>query len=413
MGSSQRALAHVPYFEALGGMDESDARWRSISAGLVTLRLFDAWMSDGASVVQHDAWGLRAVREAIASIGSHAVIRGLLTSVVDAMQAAGMPGAARVAPRLMAYGSALQYDAEWALAADVYHTVLTHAAPLDDTDVVIAANMQLGRCYRLLAQWDDAVLAYGTGGQIAALTGDLVNVVKARIAEGKIALDRGNMPRAEEILDDAVARAEEAGFTQIRAMALHDRAVVAYRRQDYERAIAFGYEALSMNTDQLERDRVLGDLAAFFAEMGLRSVARDAYLILAATAQEQYVRWSSAINLMSIAAHLGSEPLFEQQRRALAIAPLTPELAARYHLYAGNGYRLLGRLQPARGALERAIHLAEEHGLNELLFRAEQELSEVHDRGVVILGESPEPSPLVAEVASAIREMRSLVGVGG
>ena len=50
-------------------------------------------------------------------------IRAILTSVVDAMQASKTMDAHEVMPRLMAYARALEYDAQWTLAADVYECV--------------------------------------------------------------------------------------------------------------------------------------------------------------------------------------------------------------------------------------------------------------------------------------------------
>ncbi|HEU4643285.1 MAG TPA: hypothetical protein VFS44_12595, partial [Gemmatimonadaceae bacterium] len=106
MGSSDAVLPHYAFFEALAGMSESDAEWRSASAGLVTLRLFDAWVAEGSRVVAADAWSLRAVRETIGAVDARSSHRALLTSVVDSMMLAGSVRVAVVAPRLMAYARA-------------------------------------------------------------------------------------------------------------------------------------------------------------------------------------------------------------------------------------------------------------------------------------------------------------------
>src|SRR5918911_3033212 len=242
MGRCNRAFPHLPYFEALTHIEESSAEWRATSAGLVTLRLFDAWVRDGTHVVAADAWGLRAVREVIAAIELGNSARALLTSVVDAMAAAPTVRVSVVAPRLMAYARGLQFDGHWTLAADVYRTVIAHSQPVEDADIVVAANMQLGACLRVLAEWSEATTAYTTAGQIAALTGDVMNVLRARLAEANLAMDRGNLPQAEAILDETIRGAAEAGQAHIRAMALQDRGVVARRRGDYESAVRMEYE---------------------------------------------------------------------------------------------------------------------------------------------------------------------------
>ena len=50
-----RTLRHLAFFEALAGMDESDARWSATTAGLVTLRLVDEWLEEGPAAVASGA----------------------------------------------------------------------------------------------------------------------------------------------------------------------------------------------------------------------------------------------------------------------------------------------------------------------------------------------------------------------
>ncbi|MGH7718884.1 MAG: hypothetical protein ACREON_08600, partial [Gemmatimonadaceae bacterium] len=199
-------------------------------------------------------------------------------------------------------------------------------------------------------------------------------------------------------------------LNEVRAVALHDRATVAHQRRQYDLAIQLGYEALKWFRDPRSRDRVLGDVAGSFSEIGLRDAARDAYLILAGTAQEQYTRWQATINLMEIAALDGSEPVFEQYRRELVDAPLPAGLAVYYHLYVGRGYRTFRNVDAARAALDRSIQIASENHLNQPLIEAEQTLQEIRDGGVVIVAAIPEPSPAVVNVAGALKEMRAMAG---
>ena len=42
-------------------MDESDANWRAVSAGLVVMRLIDEWIAVGADAVRADSWSVSAV----------------------------------------------------------------------------------------------------------------------------------------------------------------------------------------------------------------------------------------------------------------------------------------------------------------------------------------------------------------
>lgn len=411
---TESRLQHVPFFEALARAEEGSPEWRLTSAGLVTLRLFDAWLVEGPSVVSAGAWGLRAVREAIDAVEAGSSSKAILMSIVDAMESAGMVRVPVVAPRLLAYARALQFDAHWELAGDVYRTVIGHSHPIDEADVVIAASMQLGACMRTLAEWDEASSAYTRAGCVAAMSGDIVNVLRARIAEANMAINRGNLPRAESLLDDAIREADANRLGEVRAVALHDRSVVAIQRGQYDVGITMAYEALSTFTTPSARDRVLNDISTAFYELGMRDAARDGYLILAATAQEQYLRWTATINLMECAAADGREPVFEQYRRELADITLPASLACHYHYLVGEGYRLFGRTDEARVALVKAIELAEQHRFNSILVRAEQSLESLRDGGVVIIARAaPAPVEEVARVADAVREMRELAGVAG
>ena len=412
---SESRLQHVPFFEALSRAEEGSPEWRLTSAGLVTLRLFDAWLVEGPSVVSASAWGLRAVREAIDAMAAGSSSKAILASIVDAMEGAGMVRVPLVAPRLLAYARALQFDGRWELAADVHRTVIAHAHPVEEADIVIAANMQLGSCLRPLMQLDEASIAYTRAGCVAAMTGDIVNVLRARIFEANIANDRGNLPLAQTLLEETIRESAANRLTEVRALALHARADVALRRGEFEVAIGMAYEAIDGLTAPSARDRVLADIAVAFYELGMRAAARDAYLILAATAQEQYSRWVAVINLMECAAADGREPMFEQYRRELSDASLPVALACQYHFYVGQGYSLFGRNAQAKASLERAIELAEQHHINEILFRAEQSLEALRDGGVVIIANAPEfsPTPEVERVAEAVREMRELAGVAG
>ena len=414
MDQTERSIRHLAFFEALAEMDEAQAEWRATSAGLVVLRLFDAWTDEGPAVTAPDAWGVRAVREAVALVDARTPVRRILEGIVDAMVASPDGDLDAIAPRLMAYGRALDYEGRWRLAADVFRTLVEHAHPIDDTDLAADANMRLGYCARMLGDSDEAAAAYRRAGEVARGAGDIVKVLRATIGEAKVALARGNLPHAESVLDETIRAAEREGLTEVRAMALHDRADVAHRRGDFELAIRLGYEALEGTAGPAERDRVLGDIASAFLDLGVRSAARDAYLVLAATAQEQYVRWTSNINLLEIATLDRCEPVFEQYRRELADTDLPPVLAAHFHLYAGRGFHAFGHDGLARDAYERALAVATRHGFHKLAFDVEAAAAELARAREAVPAAAPErqtPEP-VREVARAITRMRAAAGVG-
>jgi tetratricopeptide (TPR) repeat protein len=418
MSSNARSLAHMPYFEQLASLADDSAEWRSVSAALVVLRLFDSWMQGGADVVAQGATGLQAVRDQIASMDMRDSNRGLLGSIVDSMVAAQAPRIVTVAPRLMAYGHALQHAANWPLAADVYRTVLAYATPVGDSETVIAANIQLGRCLRVLAEWEEALACFSCASQVAGMIGDVMSILRARIQEANVAIDRGNLPYAETLLDETILQAKESGLSEIRATAIHDRAHLAARRGRPEEAIVLGYEALKGVRSQIARDRVLNDLGATFSLLGIYSAARDAYLVVAATAQEQYTRWTAMINLLDLAADERRETVFEQYRRELEDVSLPPTLATYYYYFVANGHRVFDRPLLAKVAIEHAIELATENKLGQWLLKSEQLLEELRNTEVVkrrnlVRETATSWSPEVLDVANRLSELRTMAGVSG
>jgi tetratricopeptide (TPR) repeat protein len=419
MSSIARPLSHMPYFERLAQLPNGSAEWRSVSATLVVLRLFDSWMQKGAGVVAQEAPGLRAVRDQIASMDVSDSNRRLLASIVDAMVTAQDPRIVTVAPRLMAYGRALQQTAKWTLAADTYRTVLAYATPVDDSETVIGANMQLGRCLRVLAEWEEALACFASASQVATMVGDVMSILRARIQEANIAIDRGNLPYAETLLDETILQAKESGLSEVRAIATHDRALVANRRGKFEEAVILQYEALKGVRSQMARDRVLNDLGTSFVQLGVYSAARDAYLVVAATAQEQYMRWTATINLLDVAVYERREPLFEQYRRQLDGVPLPAALAPYYFLFMAQGYRAFDKPSLAKAAAARAAEISAAHQLGQTLIEAEQLLDQLsadearaqrEERGTL---RSKTWSPEVQGIAHAIHEIRTMAGVDG
>jgi hypothetical protein len=408
---SDGGLRHLAFFEELGRMDDSDASWRAVSAGLVTMRLVDRWIAVG-STSRLDSWSVSAAREAIAQVSESTPIRRILTSVVDVMVACTVTDMHALSPRLMAYGQALEYDAKWALASDVYTTIAAYTHPAEDSDLAIAASLQLGFCLRTTGRLDAAAVAYTQASQMAGAVNDLSGVIRGKMGDAKIAAERGNMPTAEIILDEAIEQARTFGLDDVQSRALTDRAFVAGQRGQYDRAIRFSYDALTLSKSQRERDRILTNIATAFRYIGLLEVARDAHLLLASTAQEQFIRWNSALNLLDLAAQQGSELQFDRYRRELESADLTPQLRATYLLYVGRGYGLLNRHAVGIPYLEEAIAFAADSRLNQLMFEAESALADARQaKRAVTQSEWVEDTSEFDDVVHAIHSMKAVAGI--
>jgi hypothetical protein len=240
-------------------------------------------------------------------------------------------------------------------------------------------------------------------------------MLRARVCQAKLSAHRGNLPRAEAELDAVIAAAEAAGCAPALSLALTDRMAVAGRRGQFEAAATFGYRALRHCADELERDRILSDLATALGDAGHRQAARDAHLVLSVTARDQSVAWLSMLNLMELAVGDGSEVEFERYRRSLAGVALPAVQRAHFHLIVGDGQARFGRRAAAAAAYRTAVELAAECGVNDLLLRADAALEALERRrpaAVAGAEGAADGAVTIDEVVRAMQQLRETVVAG-
>ena len=407
----QRAR-HLPFFTELASLEERDPSWRAVSAGLVFLRLVDSWIEEGGDAVTSDGWGIRSVAAALEEMPAGMPARAILASALDMLTSARSGDMHTVAPRIMAYARTLDLDGKWALAADVYDTVLAHIHPEEESEIAVNALLRRGHCLRELGDFGDATEAFTTAAELAHRTGDMIGTLRARIGEAKIVVARGNLPAADAILYETVALADKHEFTEVSSLATHDRSYIAFASGKYDLAVQYAYDALHGSVIESERDRILHDLAGAFYMLGVKSAARDAFLVLAATAREQYHRWTATINLMELSAEDGMELMFERYRQQLTNEALPPLLLTQFELHVGRGYQALGNTESACTWLERALATATRHSFNRFVFAAETALSEAPKlRTRAPVESAPDLPRDIKRIAAELSEMRRLSGV--
>jgi hypothetical protein len=390
-------LRHRAFLQTLAHGDPTSADWLAARAGLLVLRYVDAWATGEWLPVQLLAEH-SAVADAICEIPRGSEFRGLLAVLLDRTKtewAISVGGEAyplpvsvgRIAAPLLAYAHALQFSSQWALAADVYSMVWDSCGPhgiqaargLEDVESATTAALRLAACYRTLGETDRSAAAYAAAVAIARERGDVRTILQARLGEARLVQDRGNLPLADQQIAAVIREATTAQLQDIRAWAYHDRSAVAYHRERYREAIEWGFEAWAIERSSRHRERVLCDLASALLGGGYRELARAAHQLLAATAGEPLIRWASTINLIEIAVLDRNEQEFDRCRRTLIGLPLPPDLSAGFHYYAGLGEIAFGRVVRACTELERAIAVAEQHGLGEIVIKAEAAMAGIRD----------------------------------
>jgi tetratricopeptide (TPR) repeat protein len=400
-------IRHQVYFDTLGSMKEDSASWRSAFAGLSVLRLVDSYAETGLSVDPGSWAQLHNVRTAIEAVSEGDPIRGVLTTVLDEVSQRSEIDET-VCTALLAYGRALDYEASWGLATDVFSTVAKLTRPEKNSRLAIEAHIAVGGAARLNGDWEISARGYSQAAFIADTVGDREAVLKVQVGIANTYKARGNLPQAQSIVDDVIVQSRTYGFPAVEALALHTRSSIAQIKGDITESVKLGYEALELTKSSSDRDRILADLAAGFSEMGLRDAARDANLLLTSTAQTQWVRWQATVNLLELAAQDGMQDAFEGYAAQLRKAALGPVLKSHYLLFLGEGLERFGRFEAAEQVLSEAADYATANQIFTVTFKAEEALAAVRTRSV---RNSPLPSfaqvpQEILTAAHAISELR-------
>jgi len=368
-------IRHGAFVAALGGIADDDVassqRWKALCAGFTTLRLVDAWATEGAV----DLRALQATTATIATLPGTSTVRELLGAITAAIASPLSHGERSPYIPLLAYGRLLEYDAEWALAVDAYSVVVEHGPAGGSADLLPDAYHRLGYCRRMLGDLTGAAADFATGRKVAREQGNAAVDLRLRLSEANVLAHRGNFPAAVAALDTLIADASAAGERQVVAAARHDSGLVAYAQGRYERAALDCFAASQSYDDPRQRARALSDLAACSAALGHRELARRVNEILYATAATRELRWAAAINLLETAVDEGRETVFEAYRSTLEAEPLPVTMAANYHLFTGRAYARFGRPRLARQEFGRALGIAMDAGLNQVSILADQALA--------------------------------------
>ena len=409
---SSSTSTHLAFVEALSALSsDADPDWTTMSAALLTLRVVDAWAQLGAVTDEELALRVATILPVVDAVDDDEM-RNALRTLIDAV--GSRDALETVETRLLVFGRTLEARARWELALDVYTLLLTLnlGRGLGTTPIhtEIEANIRTAECHRYRAEWELAEAAFATAARVATDAGDRAAALRARCYGASVTAERGDLDDADAQLAAVEHEAAQVRRLDLLALARHGRAHVAFLRGNVEVAARLAFEALEHLPDPRERDRALADVAAAFAELGVRSAARDAQLIISATTQDSYVRWTSLINLMELAAGDRVRPAFEQYRRALVAERLPPRLAGYFHYYSAGGAHVFGDATSARDEYRRALGIATRAGLGPLARDAAAAL-----RALEVEAAPPDappardPTPATAGIAGALARMRESV----
>ena len=104
-----------------------------------------------------------------------------------------------------------------------------------------------------LGQLAVAMTTYGTAGQVARASGNLIGDLRAQIGEAKILAAKGNLPDADTMLEEAAERAFAHELPEIRSVATHDRSHVAQILPSFSGSRILSVHSLSYPRSDLPR----------------------------------------------------------------------------------------------------------------------------------------------------------------
>jgi tetratricopeptide (TPR) repeat protein len=374
--TSTLGLKHLAFFEAVGESEENSSKAHAATAGLLMLRLIDHWILAGPVMVEPESVSVRSVRHAIMQLESRDPSRDVLLGLINAMQTVREVDIQPVLPRLFAYAGCLEKRGELTLAADVYATIARLGEEDFDGDLLIDSFLRLAYCQRNMGVLADSEASYATAGKISKRRKDTPRAFRSQIGIGILAGMRGNLPKADEFLAQIADECERMECVAEHAKALHARSVIAQQRGELGRSVCLAYDALQRTTSPSERDLILADIGGYLIVMRRFDAARDALMILEATAATEVPRLQARVNMVALAARAGDRNLFAHSRGRIETETLQPAVKVNYLIESARGFRAFGEPGKAEELLNDARELASEHGFNRSIFEIEEMLAE-------------------------------------
>ncbi len=358
------SLKHLPFFEVLASAPEGSADSKLATAGLLTLRMIDHWVLAGPAIVEPESVSVRSVRQAIMALPAREAVREALLTTVNTMQMLRHVDLVPVLPRVFAYAQLLErHHGALVLAADAYETVIRLTDVEADADLMMDSYMRLAFCQRKLGRLDAAVESGSLLVKLATRRKDRARALRGKIGLAHVAMVRGDLSGADSQFVAVAVEAQKHQLTREFAMATHDRAVVASRSGNTTAAVVLAHQALKQTDDPVDRDRVLGDLAAFLVKLEQFDAALDALRIIELTAVSEEPRTTAKAVMLAAAARSGRREVFDHARQSLSGVTLHVELHVNVLIETARGLFFFGEETQAAQLLNEAQILAQTAGL--------------------------------------------------
>lgn len=323
--------------------------------------------------------------------------------VLDAFGAGDLPRLARDVVRLAEVAEAKGHVNG---ALDLYETGYEIAAAVTEVETAVDAARLAGRCLRRQSRWAEAHRQYDRARAVAEAAGRHDRVALVLDGVATIHRERGNLPKAREVLNEGLRRAEQSGEALPMARLRHGFMGLEHAVGNLEEAVVHGWAAVRLYDQPRDRGRGMASVAGLLQELGALEYAEDGWQLVLHYSDEKYYRLYALDALSHIWALRGNAPRFAQwaaQADALGWEDGPAHVKSEILLYRGLSLKALGRAEEARPWLERAMAFAEENKFGRNLFLAEAALSHLHE------AEDQEPAASLGEATGPVlQELQGL-----
>ena len=373
---------HEPFLErAAEGSEQTDG---DIGLGaFLTLRLADQFSvetrSVGRAAVEYQCSATRKFVEDLHPKSPHTAMLSELVRVAEVALQSDEPRL--LFPPLLAFAFCLEKELCLDEALDVLETTL-RLSDGRDAEEEVAALLQQARILRVAGRLAESGAAYEHVGAMAFRLGDRHSELLSRIGRGIVARHVGNLPESERTLRDAIAEAHEYEDRDAEARACHDLAGTLHFAGRATEAVPLAFRAYELYESPLQQATALGDTGAILKELGQYTAAKDALTVVLAHDLPPDGRARTELEYLDLAALTSDRLTFERFRQLLTAqsGSMLPEIQLDFELKLGVGLSLFEEHEQGEAHLRRAVELAEQFGMSERIFHAEQQLEEAQQR---------------------------------
>jgi tetratricopeptide (TPR) repeat protein len=409
VGLSTDVLGHEPFLERarLQREQEHDGSARLALGAYVVARLVDRLLTldTEPSALQGFQWQLEAVRRHVTELPSDSSETAHLVGVVQAISSNG-----RVTPTLWKSLTAYAYFLEHEGRLEESLEMLMLAAKTQGNEITpsdfSAYAFFAGRLNRQLARWEAAIQFYGAAEESAAVSGESVLLLRSRLGRGNVLRGQGNYPAARVVAENVLREAIELKLDSVQAMAYGDLGLILSLQGSRIKGLEAYYRSFQLTSDQVDRMRILGDLALGLLDIGAHDVARVALEIVAKSQARVLVRANALLELMALESNAGNRVAFERWRAAFNEYRecMSPSMSVDYNYKLGTGLARFGQTQRAEVFLGTALQLAEQHKLNAWYFKAEEALRKLAEPTATLPALSLDDAAPLREIETGLRE---------